>query len=449
MPNIKRNLSIASLLFFYLLGTAVVHAESNTISEVLPLEVQLDLHMSELGRLLQIDDSVGIIDLIARMRALDTEIPDALYFLEATALHKTNDSLAAQDRLLRYLKNTGREGRYYEQATELLLTVREDAARQETARQEMAERNRQQQIEAEKKAQSLRTREAQRLLAQVGFPQTRESGILDQVTREALAVFQVRKNLQVNAEITRETIEQLRKSVPGSDDCDTLAYRARRPTEISIKLSDITHQLAVPACNKALRLYPDAARFQIQYARSLLAAGRASDAKSATDRAAQLGYRGAMHLLGQIYADGGLSNDGEPDEETALQWFLEAANKNDPEAQLSVADYYEMGKGGLKRNSTMVVEWQTKAAALNYPPAQVILAKRYTSGSAVRRDYEKAINLLMGAIDSNYPDAYFHLAEMYERGRGTKKDKATALEFYRQAKLLGVEAATAKIERLD
>ena len=108
-----------------------------------------------------------------------------------------------------------------------------------------------------------------------------------------------------------------------------------------------------------------------------------------------------------------------------------------------------MGKGGLKRNSSMVVEWQTKAAALNYPPAQVILAKRYTSGSSVRRDYEKAINLLMGAIDNNYADAYFHLAEMYERGRGTKKDKATALEFYRQAKLLGVEAATAKIERLD
>ena len=240
-----------------------MHAQSSTISEVLPLEVQLDLHMSELGRLLQIDDSVGIIDLIARMRALDTEIPDALYFLEATALHKTQNSLAAQDRLLRYLKNTGREGRYYDQATELLLTVREDAAKQETARKEMAEKTRQQQIEAEKKAQSLRTREAQRLLAQVGFPQTHESGILDQITREALAVFQVRRHLQVNAEITRETIEHLRKAVPGSDDCDTLAYRARKPTEISIKLSDIAHQLAVPACNKALRLYPDAARFQI------------------------------------------------------------------------------------------------------------------------------------------------------------------------------------------
>ena len=161
----------------------MVHAESNTISEGLPLEVQLDLHMSELGRLLQIDDSVGIIDLIARMRALDTPIPDALYFLEATALHKTNDSLAAQDRLLRYLKNTGRDGRYYDQATELLLSVRENAARQETALQEMAERNRLQQVEAEKKAQSLRTRDAQSLLAQVGFPLTRETGILDQVVK--------------------------------------------------------------------------------------------------------------------------------------------------------------------------------------------------------------------------------------------------------------------------
>jgi TPR repeat protein len=38
---------------------------------------------------------------------------------------------------------------------------------------------------------------------------------------------------------------------------------------------------------------------------------------------------------------------------------------------------------------------------------------------------------------------------MYERGRGTKKDKATALKLYRQAKQLGMEAATAKIQRLD
>ena len=432
-----------------MLGHPRAHAESNTISEVLPLEVQLDLHMSELGRLLQIDDNVGIIDLIARIRSLDTEIPNALYFLEATALHKTGNALASQDRLLRYLQNTGREGRYYDKATELLLTVRAEAAIQETTRKEYSEKKRRQQIEAEMKALSLRTREAQRLLAQVGFPQTDESGTLDQTTREALAVFQVRKNLQVNAQITRETIEKLRNSVPDSDDCDTLAYRASKPSKISIKLADIAHQLAVPACNKALRLYPDAARFQIQYARSLLAAGRVSNAKTATDGAAQLGYKGALHLLGQIYADGGLSDKNAPDEETALKWFLEAANKDDPEAQMVVATYYENGKGGLKRNPTMVVEWQTKAADLNYPPAQVTLARRYITGSSVSRDYEKAMNLLKSAIEEKYADAYYYLAEMYERGRGTNKDKATALKYYRQAKQLGMEAATAKIQRLD
>jgi TPR repeat protein len=405
--------------------------------------------MSELGRLLQIDDSVGTIDLIARMRSLDTNMPDMLYFLEATALHKTGNALAAQDRLLRYLKNTGREGRYYDKATELLLTVREEAAKQETTRKENTERKRRQQVEAEVKALSLRTREAQRLLAQVGYPQTSESGTLDQTTREALAVFQVRKNLQVNALITRETIEKLRNSVPAEDDCDTLAYRARKPSEISINLADIAYQLAVPACNKALRLYPDAARFQIQYARSLLAAGRASNAKTAADKAAQLGYKGALHLLGQIYADGGLNDNDEPDEKTALKWFLEAADKDDPEAQMVVAEYYEDGKGGLKRNSALVVEWQTKAADLTYPPAQVTLARRYIAGSAVSRDYEKAMNLLQKAIEQQYPDAYYHLAEMYERGRGTKRDKTTALKFYRLAKQLGLEAASIKIQRLD
>ncbi|SVB61267.1 uncharacterized protein METZ01_LOCUS214121, partial [marine metagenome] len=42
------------------LGNPRAYAESNSINEVLPLEVQLDLHMSELGRLLLINDNVGI-----------------------------------------------------------------------------------------------------------------------------------------------------------------------------------------------------------------------------------------------------------------------------------------------------------------------------------------------------------------------------------------------------
>jgi TPR repeat protein len=59
------------------------------------------------------------------------------------------------------------------------------------------------------------------------------------------------------------------------------------------------------------------------------------------------------------------------------------------------------------------------------------------------------MNLLKSAIEEKYADAYYYLAEMYERGRGTNKDKATALKYYRQAKQLGMEAATAKIQRLD
>lgn len=101
-----------SLLIFSILGLSpAVHGESAAIAENLPLDVQVDLLMTELSRLLKVDDNQGIIELIPRIRSLDIEIPDALYFLEARALFRTGDALGARDRLVVYLANTGRDGR--------------------------------------------------------------------------------------------------------------------------------------------------------------------------------------------------------------------------------------------------------------------------------------------------------------------------------------------------
>ncbi|MBQ74667.1 MAG: hypothetical protein CMQ20_06530, partial [Gammaproteobacteria bacterium] len=64
--------------------------------------------MTELSRLRKIDDNGGIIELIPRIRALDIEIPDSLYFLEARALFRIGRALTARDQLVVYLANTGR-----------------------------------------------------------------------------------------------------------------------------------------------------------------------------------------------------------------------------------------------------------------------------------------------------------------------------------------------------
>ena len=116
---------------FLLMLPLSTKAETKTISDNLPLDVQVDLLMTELSRLLKIDDNEGIIELIPRVRALDIKIPDSLYFLEARALYRIGEALTARDRLVVYLASTGRNGRYYEQATELLLAVTVEADIQE------------------------------------------------------------------------------------------------------------------------------------------------------------------------------------------------------------------------------------------------------------------------------------------------------------------------------
>ncbi len=57
-------------------------SESSAISDNLPIEVQVDLLMTELSGLIKQGDSAGIIEIIPKIRALNIEIPDSLFFLE-------------------------------------------------------------------------------------------------------------------------------------------------------------------------------------------------------------------------------------------------------------------------------------------------------------------------------------------------------------------------------
>jgi len=424
------------------------NAESTTISDNLPLDVQVDLLMTELSRLLKIDDNEGIIGLIPQIRALDIEIPDSLYFLEARALYRIGEALTARERLVLYLANTGRDGRYYQQATELLLAVKEEADIQE---RELAEEERLRRMElakSVKKARTLRIREAQRNLQQLGFREAIENGEFNHPTREALAVYQIRHGLEVNGDITEETLGKLKNAVPKSHNCDGLARYSRKPHEWGIPVNQIPARVAVPACNEALRLYPEVVRFQIQYARSLLAAGRANDALTAIEKPARLGYPAAEYLIASMHEQGFLSANSKPDLVNALRWYRYAQAKDYPRALLKIAELTESGKAGITRSIAGATKLYHQAAVLGYPPAQVIMGDKYMSGRGVSRDYGLALQWYSSAAELNYPEAEFKLGEMYERGRGVKRNKTSAIAWYRRARDQGYPKATAKLRRL-
>ena len=293
-------LASALLSLFLLACPASSLGESSTIADTLPIDVQVDLLMTELSNLLKKDDNQGIVELIPKIRALEIEIPDSLNFLEASALFKTGRALEARDRLLAYLANTGREGKYYQQASDLLLKVKEQAEAEERARKAEIEREEERKRQAAQKALVLRTREAQRYLYELGFP-LKESGDLDVETREAIAVYQVRHDLTVNAKVTDELMDKLKSSVPDKHNCDSLTYYSRGPATWDLPLDQIATAAAIPTCNEALRLYPDAIRFQVEYARALAAAQRTQDAMNAIERAARLGYPEASMLVGKLH----------------------------------------------------------------------------------------------------------------------------------------------------
>lgn len=417
-------------------------------SDDLPLEVRIDLLREQLANHIRNENHQGVVDLVPQFRALDLAIPDSLYFLEGRALYRLGRALEARDRLVYYLRNTGREGTYYEEATELLLAVREQAEIQASQREEEERQRREEMARRAEKARTLRIREAQRNLYQVGFRQAEESGELTNPTREALAVYQIRRGLEVNGDVTDETLTTLDAEVPEDHTCDDLAPYPREPRQIGLPIDAIAAQVAIPTCNEALRNHPEVVRFQVQYARALVAANRIQDALNEIGDAVSKGYPEAEMLMGLMHQRGNLDERGRPDEEQALSWFRRSAEKKYAPAQLAIGRMYVNGQGGLSRSYDSAVEWYRRSAEQGHPPAQTALADAYVNGRGVDRDYATAMEWLRLAAEAEYADAEFMLGELYERGRGVKRDRATAVTWYRRASNRGHSDATERVSRL-
>ena len=435
------------LLGFYLTAPLASAAEPSD-TDALPIEVQVDLYMAELTRLLEYDDHVGIVDLVPKIRALNIDIPDALFFIEARALYSTGDFIKARESLLVYLNQAGREGRYYDEATNLLLEVRAQAAAEEARLAALLQERDRAKKEAASRAQALRIREVQMLLSQAGFPKTPVTGEMNLLTREALAVFQVRQSLRVSGEITSETIRALKAAIPPELACDQYAARPFASDEF-IPTAKIDYLNAVTACNEALRDYPVAARLHVQYARSLIAAGRPEDAERAIADHVEIGYPSAMHVMAELYLKGGLGEDGDADLVTAEEWYLKAAERGDFLAKMDLYALYMEGGPGVKRNYAAAIRWLTEASDDQHEPATFKLAGHFERGQGVSRNYEKAAELYQIVADKDHVSAILSLAEFYERGRGVTRDRKKALELLKKARDLGDESLEKRIERLE
>jgi hypothetical protein len=112
----------------------------------------------------------------------------------------------------------------------------------------------------------------------------------------------------------------------------------------------------------------------------------------------------------------------------AIQWYLKAADQGNTEAQESLGRVYD-GAGILRdcQDRSEAVKWYRKLADQGNEAASARLAVIFESGDGVPQDHVEAMKWFQIALDRNDYSPYFSLRDMYYRGRGVKQDDVTAL----------------------
>jgi len=229
-------------------------------------------------------------------------------------------------------------------------------------------------------------------------------------------------------------------------DCDKLAANPDDPQRKAsgVAIDKIDASAAIPACEAALRQYPDDVRLNHQLGRAYVAAKNYQAAVEHYRKAAEQGYAPAQVNLGLRYQDGrGVSQDYRE----ALVWYRKAAEQGYAPAQVNLGKMYENGQG-VSKDETQAVAWYRKAAEQGYAIAQANLGVMYENGRGVSQDYREALVWYRKAAEQGYAPAQVNLGFMYQNGQGVSKDETQAVAWYRKAADQGYALAQTNLGRM-
>jgi TPR repeat protein len=208
---------------------------------------------------------------------------------------------------------------------------------------------------------------------------------------------------------------RLTQSVPATD-CDTYAANPLDPERVTegVTFEKVNPDLAVPACESAVRQYPDSSRLTYQLGRAYSKRNDFSSAVVQYRKAADQGYVSAQNNLGAMYATG----RGVPQNYTeALNWYRKAADQGNAMAQFNLGTMYQEGRG-VPQDYAEAVKWCRKAADQGDTSAQNNLGIMYQEGRGVRQNYAEAVKWYRKAADQCNAMAEVNLGTMYATGRG-------------------------------
>lgn len=152
----------------------------------------------------------------------------------------------------------------------------------------------------------------------------------------------------------------------------------------------------------------------------------------------------AWFYLGKMYQEGlgGLAVDPI----RAEKLFHQAAEQDQPQAMLALADIYTRG-AGVRPNLLIARAWYEKAAKAGEVAAMVHLADDLTGKYGLPTDYDKARIWYEQAAATGDTAAMRGLAVLYRSGWGVDVSRVEALKWYRLALRFGDQEA-AKPEAL-
>ena len=161
--------------------------------------------------------------------------------------------------------------------------------------------------------------------------------------------------------------------------------------------------------------------------------------------AAEQGLAVAQIDLARCYATGyGVKKDYT----VAFEWYLAAAEFEEPYAVYQVGSYLLQGRIGQYPNATAAFPWFLKAAELGDADAEAQVAYQLLLGNGVPVNVEQALEWALKAVNRKNKHGYYVMSIAYYEGLGIKKDRAKAIQLMQLAVDSGYLIAKELLEQL-
>jgi len=229
------------------------------------------------------------------------------------------------------------------------------------------------------------------------------------------------------------------KAIIEATPCDLAAAHPSDPERIgpSVDYANLDPNVAIPACEAAIKQSPSTMRFKTLLARALDKAGRGDEARALNEIAMKAGNLAGYHNMGNLYRKGlGV----EKDVSKAFALYLHAAELGHMEDQGNVGYMYMQGQG-VKQDYKQAMKWLAMAGDQNWAPALDKIGLLYLNGFGTKADVAKALDFFQRGANLGDRNAMVNLATLYMQGNGVKQDNTIARDIFTRAARLGAVAA--------